>query len=873
MRNVFLLLFSALFISACGGGSTQPPKPVANKAPSLALENQSVYEGQQVSILATANDSDGRIVSYQWTQTAGQSVTFSGEDQAQIQFDAPATSSDTTLVFEVTVTDDDGAASKEQVEVVVSFNAAPVVDLSVEKDEFYEAQSAVIFLTAEDDSGEIVKVDWQQVSGPEVEQWSASSQSLTFVAPNIDAASEAQFKVTVTDSFGKSTEQVVTLMFVRDDFFFTLNGITPYARFYNGTARLTIGSTVHDAAIDDDGRFSFSVNTSVLNTEVRVEVVVSGADEADRVQLARSMGTIDVLLERFDDRLAQSNRLDFVVDEFTTAIYGQLNNRSVVSNTKQRSGLGSAKLSPPLPAYSSYRQLLNSMSAPELDIVARFIKVLVLEEDAHAFETISPEYSTVLELLEADKNAYRLAQKYKNEHLSRFLAATAPLSNADFTQLSEAETLLLTTDFDQINNDKLARLRFSPDNTGSLVFATDYSITERVSFSWNNAGDGIVTSNINPNSMTFHEFCQQGMSADKCYQTINSIAVYRWHVASGMNLVALEFGIQESPDSGSAMEYEYTHRQVYWQIEKNDLVSVSEAVPLNQPIYVDTPTLRKLISLENYNVNSYAQAGRLELAGTYAEGGSFIFDYITATESGGFQDTTLNGTWQLNGDGLDLDFTNSELIHTANMLFYTRGTTNMQVAFTSRLDGYSEPTLTGGNVSVKDYTQSSLMDDYVGIYTYPFNRYGTDAWYELDINGEAHYRFVSDADANGTITADEVKKIPGLWKLSEDGKLIIRRYALRQGASIGEYCSPTAFYPAAGDTCILRRELELDFLSQTSLLNGETNLSYYSLSKDFYNNFYSGDDFDGVDTLSRVSSALGSFQRVSVPPVDISSFD
>lgn len=89
--------------------------PVADAGP-----DQSVGTAALVSLDGTGSgDSDGTIASYSWVQTGGPAVELSGADQAIAAFTTPTLSSDTSLTFELTVTDDLGTAASDTVTVSV----------------------------------------------------------------------------------------------------------------------------------------------------------------------------------------------------------------------------------------------------------------------------------------------------------------------------------------------------------------------------------------------------------------------------------------------------------------------------------------------------------------------------------------------------------------------------------------------------------------------------------------------------------------------------------------------------------------------------------------------------------------------------------
>jgi hypothetical protein len=149
-----------LTLTACGGGGgsdgggvSPTPTPI-NKAPTAnAGEEQTVDEGNSISLLGSGTDSDGTISSYSWTQTSGESVTIDNASSSSASFNI-TTTTQVTLTFQLTVTDNDGATGKDTVSFIVnSVNEAPILS-SIEDKATYQDTAIEIALTASDSNGD-----------------------------------------------------------------------------------------------------------------------------------------------------------------------------------------------------------------------------------------------------------------------------------------------------------------------------------------------------------------------------------------------------------------------------------------------------------------------------------------------------------------------------------------------------------------------------------------------------------------------------------------------------------------------------------------------------------------------------------------------
>ena len=132
--------------------------PPPNLSPMAdAGANQNVEAGVSVSLDGTASsDPDGSIVSYAWTQIAGDTVALTGSSTSTPSFTAPSTDSAQQLSFELTVTDDDGATDTDIVLVGVAATITPISAAIILTNEITSTPQALVDTYGEN---EIIQIE------------------------------------------------------------------------------------------------------------------------------------------------------------------------------------------------------------------------------------------------------------------------------------------------------------------------------------------------------------------------------------------------------------------------------------------------------------------------------------------------------------------------------------------------------------------------------------------------------------------------------------------------------------------------------------------------------------------------------------------
>ncbi len=199
------ILLPTLVLLSCGGDDDDKSNiiPTAN-----AGADQTINEYGTATINGTGSDTDGSVVGYSWRQTSGPSVNIEGSDTAVATFSSPEVSTEETLAFTLTVTDDSGAFVTDTVEIKVIPNIAPTVT-TVEDQSVGEQDSLELSGTAEDSDGSIVSYAWTQTFGTTVEILNSDSPLMSFEAPNIEVEETLEFQLSVQDDDGDTTTDTI----------------------------------------------------------------------------------------------------------------------------------------------------------------------------------------------------------------------------------------------------------------------------------------------------------------------------------------------------------------------------------------------------------------------------------------------------------------------------------------------------------------------------------------------------------------------------------------------------------------------------------------------------------------------------------------
>lgn len=190
-------------------------KPIAktNTAPTAIISNttQTVISGDTVTLEASQSfdpDNNGSISQYKWSQIQGTPTINLGDTTSdQLTFQAPEVSSETTLTFQLIVTDNeqlDSSPTTATVHIKPSPNNQPIANAgnaqTVNLNTVVQLDGSA---SSDPNQGDSIQYTWTQVDGlPTVTLSDADTATPSFTVPNISSETIFTFSLIVTDNHG-----------------------------------------------------------------------------------------------------------------------------------------------------------------------------------------------------------------------------------------------------------------------------------------------------------------------------------------------------------------------------------------------------------------------------------------------------------------------------------------------------------------------------------------------------------------------------------------------------------------------------------------------------------------------------------------------
>ncbi|HEU4471297.1 MAG TPA: T9SS type A sorting domain-containing protein [Flavisolibacter sp.] len=196
------------FITVTVSAPAPPPNqaPVANAGSDVEI----TLPVNSVSLNGSGTDNDGSIVAYEWVRVSGplaHTILTPAQQQTSI-----TDLEEGVYIFRLTVTDNEGASSYDEIQVTVNAalpppNQAPVANAGADKDITLPVNTETLNGAATDADGTVITYQWTKLSGPAQYAIASPAQPVTVISNLVEGV--YVFRLTVTDNDGAVSEDDV----------------------------------------------------------------------------------------------------------------------------------------------------------------------------------------------------------------------------------------------------------------------------------------------------------------------------------------------------------------------------------------------------------------------------------------------------------------------------------------------------------------------------------------------------------------------------------------------------------------------------------------------------------------------------------------
>ena len=185
------------------GLSTAP----TNAPPTVqAGADQTVQEGDTVTLTGTATDPDGDPLTYLWTHDSTLDIQLANSTSVSTTFTAPRVTSNTTITFTMTATDAHNATASDRVEITIAQVNAPLAVQAGPDRTIPEGDTVTLTGTATDPDGDPLTYLWTHDSTLEIAFANSTAPSTTFTAPEVSSNTTITFTLTADDGTTSSSD-------------------------------------------------------------------------------------------------------------------------------------------------------------------------------------------------------------------------------------------------------------------------------------------------------------------------------------------------------------------------------------------------------------------------------------------------------------------------------------------------------------------------------------------------------------------------------------------------------------------------------------------------------------------------------------------
>ena len=193
-----------------------PSDTINNSPVADAGVDQTVLEQSVVSLNGSgSNDTDGSIATFNWLQTSGIAVTLSSATVVSPDFTAPTVTTESLLVFELSVVDNEGASDVDSVSITVTPlpNIPPVANAGADQTVNVGDNVMLSGVASNDPDGTIVSYQWTLNSEDLFPVLiNGNTATASFIAPQTQYGGSAHYSLTVTDNDGATDFDEVVII-------------------------------------------------------------------------------------------------------------------------------------------------------------------------------------------------------------------------------------------------------------------------------------------------------------------------------------------------------------------------------------------------------------------------------------------------------------------------------------------------------------------------------------------------------------------------------------------------------------------------------------------------------------------------------------
>ncbi|QSX41102.1 PKD domain-containing protein [Shewanella cyperi] len=656
-------------------------------------------------------------------------------------------------------------------------NQAPTV--SVTDSSIQEGLAINLTAVASDSDGSISSYSWSQKSGTSVILNGANTASISFTAPAVTEDENLVFTVTVTDDKGATAFKDVTVTVTAKMLELTLQGKVTDGPIANAKVTVSVGEQEFITAADENGDYHIGLRVDDSYATKLINITAVGPAQGSPVKLVSLLGSLEHLIEQAgaDGILTKDEIFGVNVTNVTSAVSALMQAASPDGLIYTQDAFDSAArvydTSQVLPLATAVKLLLDYAEAnPELAIP---------EGVANTQELITH--------LESAQKYLRQAQLGMTSVYEEALAAIISDENIVATNTGSGNIPIADSYYFKSSGGDMngARLVLNADGTGSL----QHIYTPMIELTWTLGDQGLILT-YDGDGLWYIRNEREGQV--EYHRTQTHI---KWLSRSGdVDQMIMQHTANTHYLEGQIPDGEVVFPEVVQAVKSAGVKTVQPQLEIGalysvpRAHYLDGDLSYSAINLQLEN----ADTAKLEFPMMSADG-SLHFQRVTAHYN--YNDAghlVLTTDYKQQPLALDYAFIGKDKVLEANVFFENKTEQNALLEnalfLRKEVDKWSLQSVVG-----------IFQEKSAAILPLNYN------WTEINADGSVLMVKVSDGNADGEISEREISHYSGLWQITDNGNLSIRRYRFNRAVTdTTGYCIPDSFDPASTDTCVLEYE-------------------------------------------------------------------